>query len=107
MKPIRLEEHRQFRPGKFRPKLVHGSPRVRAFLLCLEPGQGLPPRHDSEEVLCYVIRGSARLSIGEESYTTSAGEFAAAEPGQTRGIEAEEQCVVLWVHISSGEKDNE
>ena len=107
MRPVHLEDRCQFRADKFRPKLVHGSPRARAFLLCLEPGQGLPPRRDSEEMFCYLLRGKAKLVIAGEAFKASAGEFATAEAGDIRGIEAEERCVALWVHISSGGKESE
>jgi quercetin dioxygenase-like cupin family protein len=100
MKPSRLEDQFQFRAGKFLPKLVYGSPTARAFLLCLEAGQGLSPRQDSEEMICYLVRGTAALTIGRETFSASAGDFAAAAAGDIRGIMAEEQCVALWVHIS-------
>ncbi len=106
MKPSRLEDQCQFRPGKFLPKLIYGSPAARVFLLCLEPGQGLPPRPDSEEMICYLVRGQAALTIGQETSTASAGDFAAAPAGAIRGITAEEQCVALWVHISGRREDS-
>jgi quercetin dioxygenase-like cupin family protein len=103
VRPTCLADSRHFRPGKFLPELLHGSDRVRVFLLCLEPGQGLPPRADSEEMVCYCTEGRARLTLGEEAVTLSAGEIAAAEPGMIRGIEAEERCVALWVHVGKGQ----
>jgi quercetin dioxygenase-like cupin family protein len=89
-----------FASDKFLPQLVHGSDGARAFLLCLEPGQGLGPRSDSEEMLCYVVEGRARLTLGEDVLSASAGDLGSAAPGEVRGIEAEERCVVLWVHLA-------
>jgi quercetin dioxygenase-like cupin family protein len=103
MKPMRLSESCTFRSGKFLPELVYGSDRARAFLLCFQPGQGLPPRADSEEMLCCCIQGRARLTLGEETVPLSAGEIAAAGPGMIRGIEADERCVLLWLHLSKGQ----
>ena len=105
MKPRRLPEAYEFLPGKFFPRLVYGSDRARAFLLCLEAGQGLPARADSEEMVCYVIEGRAKLTIGEQSFEVSGGDVAAAGPGEVRGIDAAERCVVLWVHVSAGRDD--
>jgi len=102
MRPLRLAEHCRFRPGKFLPELVYGSDRVRVFLLCLEPGQGLPARVDSEEMFCCCLEGKARLTLGEETVSLSAGEIAGADGGAVRGIEAEERCVVLWAHLGRG-----
>ncbi len=101
MKPIRLSEVCEFLPGKFRPALVYGSGRMRAFVLCLEPGQGMEPRADSEEMVCYVLEGRGRLRIGEDEYEVSAGDFAGVAGGEVRGVEAEERMTVLWVHVSA------
>ncbi len=100
MKPVRLSEACEFRPDKFMPRLLYGSPRARAFLLCLEPGQRLRPRPDSEEAICLLLEGRAQLTIGEEVFAAAAGDFAAAAAGEVRGIEASERCVALWVHLS-------
>ncbi|MFB3882664.1 MAG: cupin domain-containing protein [Armatimonadota bacterium] len=102
MKPLRLSDHCRFLPGKFLPELVYGSDRLRVFLLCLEPGQGLPARADSEEMVCYCVEGRANLTLGEATLPLSAGEIAAAEPGTVRGIEAKGRCIVLWAQISGG-----
>ena len=74
---------------------------MRVFLLCLEPGQGLPARADSEEMICYLVEGRAKLTLGEQLLTLSAGDLAVAEAGKVRAIEAEERTVALWVHLSS------
>lgn len=111
MKPKHLPEvhhtaggqaHR-FLPDKFFPRLIYGSSRTRAFLLSLNPGQGLAPRKDSEEMICYLIEGRARLTIGEDQFEISAGDLAAASPGQVRGIQALARCLALWVHVSPGQ----
>ena len=100
MKPLRLSDASKFRPDKFLPRLLYGSPRARSFLLSLEPGQGLPPRPDSEEAICLLIEGKARLTVGAEIFEVAAGDFAAAAAGEIRGIEASERCVVLWMNLS-------
>ncbi|MFB3883029.1 MAG: cupin domain-containing protein [Armatimonadota bacterium] len=101
MRPIALSEICRFRPAKFLPELVRGSDGARVFLLCLEPGQGLPPRADSEEVICHCLDGTASLTLGDETVPFSAGQLAVADPGLVRGIRAVERCTVLWVHIAA------
>lgn len=120
-----MPEAYEFLPEKFFPRLVYGSARVRAFLLCLEPGQELAPRADSEEMMCFIVEGRAKLTIGDEVHEVSAGDFAAAGPGEVRGIEVAEparqaamaaasggglatgeRCVALWVHVSAGRPDD-
>lgn len=73
---------------------------MRVFLLCLEPGQGLPVRADSEEMVCCVLEGRGKLTVGEEVEEVRAGDLVGAAPGEARGIEAEERLVALWVQIS-------
>jgi len=102
MKPINLLAECRFRPDKFRPALLHGSPRARAFLLCLEPGQGLDPRPDSEEMLCCLLQGRAELTVAGETITLSPGDFASAPAGETRGLRAAERSILLYLHLSSG-----
>ena len=105
MRPIKLANNCQFYQDKFLPRLLHGSPGVRVFLLCLEPGQALPPRADSEEMACYVVEGRAELTIGGEVFAVVAGDLAGAGPGEIRGIKAVERCVVLWLHVSGTKQD--
>jgi quercetin dioxygenase-like cupin family protein len=100
MRPVRLSDRCRFRPGKLLPELVYGSDRVRVFLLCLEPGQGLPARADSEEMVCCCLEGKAKLTLCDETVSLSAGEIAGADAGMVRGIEAEDRCVVLWAQVS-------
>jgi quercetin dioxygenase-like cupin family protein len=99
MRPTRLLDKLDFSPRRFLPQLLYGSQRVRAFLLCLEPGQGLPARRDSEEMLCYVVEGEGSLTVGDEVLAVSAGDFAAAAPGEVRGLQAEQRMTVLWLQL--------
>lgn len=105
MRPLKLANNCQFYQDKFLPRLLYGSPVVRVFLLCLEPGQALPPRADSEEMVCYVVEGRAELTIGEEVFAVAAGDLAGAGPGEIRGIKAVERCVVLWLQVGRAGKD--
>ncbi len=101
MEPSHLPDHYRFRPDKFLPTLVYGTRGARAFLLCLEPGQGLPRRPDSEEVLCYLIEGRARFARAGGEVMLRAGDLIGAAPGEERGIVAEERTVALWIHLAA------
>jgi quercetin dioxygenase-like cupin family protein len=104
---VHLLDLRRFRPDKFLPTLVYGTRGARAFLLCLEPGQGLPPRPDSEEVLCYLMEGRARFTRAGEVVTLQAGDLIGAAPGEERGIVAEERAVALWIHIAAPDEQHD
>jgi quercetin dioxygenase-like cupin family protein len=101
MRRSRLPDKQAFSSERFLPTLVYGSERVRAFLLCLEPGQGLPVRADSEEMVCCVLEGRGKVTVGEEVEEVRAGDLVGAAPGEARGIEAEERLVALWVQVSA------
>ncbi len=105
MRPTKLANNCQFYQDKFLPQLLHGSSDVRVFLLCLEPGQALPARADSEELVCYIVEGHAELTVGEEVFAVAAGDLAGAGPDEIRGIKAVERCVVLWLHVSGTKRD--
>jgi len=104
MREARLSQLRKFSTTKFLPELVYGSAGARIFLLCLEPGQGLPLRRDSEEVVCYVLEGRVRLRRGEEELTLAADDLAGVDPGEVRGVTAEERSVVLWIQIAEAKR---
>jgi quercetin dioxygenase-like cupin family protein len=99
MRPTHLPDKLVFSAHRFFPQLVYGSERVRAFLLCLEPGQGLPPRADSEEMLCCILEGRGSLTIGDQVMAAAAGDVAAASPGEVRGIQAQERMTALWIQV--------
>ena len=100
MREAHLSQLRRFSATKFLPELVYGSAGARVFLLCLEAGQGLPLRRDSEEVVCYVLEGRVRLRRGEEDLKLGAGDLVGVDPGEERGVTAEERAVVLWMQIA-------
>ncbi len=100
MRVTHLRDLCTFSPDKFLPALVYGSEGARVFLLCLEPGQGLPPRRDTEEVVCYVVEGRARLTHDEEEVLLEAGDLAVVAPGARRAVVAVARAVLLWIHLA-------
>ena len=65
MEPADVPVNLAFSDERFYPQLLYGSTRLRAFLLCLTPGQRLPAREDSEEAFCYVLAGRGRFTLGD------------------------------------------
>lgn len=100
MKPVRITETCRFRSDKFLPELLCGSSVARVFALCLEPGQNLPPRPDSEEALCFLAEGSGTIQLDDASFPMAAGDFAVASAGTVRGFTADTRCVALWIQVS-------
>jgi len=100
MKLIRIAETCQFRSDKFLPELLCGSAGARVFALCLERGQGLSPRSDSEEAVCFLVEGRGTIRLADATFPMAAGDVAVAPAGTVRGLEADSRCVALWVQVS-------
>lgn len=100
MKPVRIAETCQFRSDKFLPELLHGSAGARVFALCLDPGQRLPLRPDSEEALCFMVEGKGTIRLGDRTYRMEGGDLAVATAGTERGLAADTRCVVLWIQVN-------
>jgi len=96
MEPADVPVNIAFSDERFYPQLIYGSTRLRAFLLCLAPGQRLPARQHSEEAFCYLPAGRGRLTPGDRPLT------AAARPGERRGPEAAEPMAARWLQSSAG-----
>jgi hypothetical protein len=97
MEPADVPVNIAFSDERFYPQLLYGSTRLRAFLLCLAPGQRLPARQDSQEAFRYLPAGRGRLTPGDRVLT-----IAAARPGERRGPEAAEPMAARWLQISAG-----
>jgi len=97
---VKVRERAEFRTGKFYPQMLWGSPRARVLLLCLEAGQALRPCRDPAELICYIMEGKGKITVGEQEFAAGGGCLVTAPPGETRGIAAQERMMVLLVHLS-------
>ena len=62
--------------GKFYRTEVFKSERTRTLLLCLAPGQSVPPhRHEGYDVLLEPLRGEAEITLDGETFALRAGEI--------------------------------
>ena len=75
MKKVVVEEVEQYEDAKYvRPVLFKGE-RTTALLLCLKPGQAVPPhRHEGFEIVLQPLRGEAEAVLDGEPVTLRAGE---------------------------------
>jgi quercetin dioxygenase-like cupin family protein len=75
MKKVILEEVEQYEDEKYvRPVLFKGE-RATVLLLCLKPGQSVPPhRHEGFEIVLQPLRGEAEAVLDGELVTLRAGE---------------------------------
>jgi quercetin dioxygenase-like cupin family protein len=93
MEKVIIEKVEKYEDGKYvRPVLVKGE-RTTALLLCLKPGQSVPPhRHEGFEILLQPLRGEAeavldgepvRLRAGELFFVDGANDFAPVNRGES------------------------
>ena len=75
MKRVNLNEIEAYFDEKFiRPEVLKGE-RTRVLLLCLRPGQVVPPhRHEGFEILLHALRGTADVTLDGESLTLRPGD---------------------------------
>ena len=75
MKRVIVEEVEKYEDEKYvRPVLFKGE-RATALLLCLKPGQSVPPhRHEGFEIVLQPLKGEAEAVLDGETLTLRAGE---------------------------------
>lgn len=76
MKRVNVEDVEQYEDEKYvRPVLFKGE-RTTTLLLCLKPGQAVPPhRHEGFEIVLQPLKGEAEAVLDGERMTLRAGEL--------------------------------
>ena len=76
MERVVVEEVEKYEDERYvRPVLFKGE-RTTALLLCLQPGQSVPPhRHEGFEIVLQPLRGEAEAVLDGEPITLRAGEL--------------------------------
>lgn len=95
---IKLRDKIEFNE-QFRPQILHISPDVKVPLICLEPGQEIPP-HPSGTGIFYVLEGKGIMYLDDKEIDLSKGKVVIAPDGAKRGIKGVERLVAVAVHIS-------
>ncbi len=97
MEPIDIDKKKEFHKEGFKPQILHISPKLKVPLICMEPGQMIPP-HPSGTGVFYVLEGRAIFTVAGEKKEIKAGSIVIAPHGAERGIEAKERLVVIAFH---------
>lgn len=83
--------------GPFMPTIAHISPNLKLPVICLMPGQEIPP-HPGATGMFYVVEGKGVFTAGEEKIEISAGSLIVVPGGRIRGIRPSEKLVLFAVH---------
>lgn len=83
--------------GPFAPTIAHISPGIKLPVICIMPGQEIPP-HPGATGMFYVLEGKGTFTDGDEKVEISAGSLVIVPKGGVRGIRPSEKLVLFAVH---------
>lgn len=98
MEKITLSERTRFNP-MFQPQILRNADGLKVPLICMNPGQFIPP-HPGGTGVFYIVKGTATMTIEGKEVAVSAGDMVFIEKGETRGIQAVEELTAFAVHIT-------
>ena len=98
MEIIDLTERTSF-SEKFSPQILRRASNYKVPLICMEPGQEIPP-HPSGTGVFYIISGKGIMNVEGKDLEVKTGTMIFVEKGESRGIKATETLIAFAVHIS-------
>jgi quercetin dioxygenase-like cupin family protein len=90
-------ESASFRPEKFNPVVLAGSPHMKTVLTCLEPGQFIPVHRPGVDMLLVVLEGEGRVVAGDREEPAQPGTTMFVPAGEARGLRADTRLLALHV----------
>jgi quercetin dioxygenase-like cupin family protein len=84
---------------KFTPHILRGTSNYKVPLICMEPGQEIPP-HPSGTGVFYIISGKGIMNVEGKDLEVKTGTMIFVEKGESRGIKATETLIAFAVHIN-------
>jgi len=98
MELIDLMEKANF-SEQFSPIILRRDEKLKVPLICMEPGQEIPP-HPSGTGVFYIVSGKAIMTIDGREVEVQAGNMVFVEKTESRGIRATETLIAFAVHVS-------
>ena len=98
MELIDIKDRVEF-SDEFMPRILKVSHGYKVPLICMEPGQEIPP-HPSGTGIFFIVEGSGVMTVEGEEVEVSAGNMIFVEEGKARGIRATERLTAFAVHIA-------
>ena len=99
MEPIRLEEKITFHKEHFIPNILFASPKVKMPLICMEPGQEIPPHSGNSIGIFYVKEGKGVFTLDNQKIDMKKDMIIIAPEGASRGMKCVERMVVLAISV--------
>ena len=85
---------------KFAPRVLHSDTRMKVVLVCLEPGQRIPPHAEENQGVFTVLEGTGVMTTDEGELPIQKGNVVVVPFGGTRGIRAEGGRLVVLANAS-------
>ena len=83
--------------GEVHVKPLMAGERMTMLVLHYPTGAGSPTHTHGHESLCYVVRGRAKMTVGEEAFVLEAGDACRHPDGVPHSVEAVEDTTVLEI----------
>ncbi len=99
MEPIHLEKKIQFNKDHFVPNILYASPKVKMPLICMEPGQEIPPHGGHSVGIFYVKEGKGVFTLDNKKIDMEKDMIIITPEGASRGMKCIERMVVLAVSV--------
>lgn len=84
---------------EFRPRILKMAEGYKVPLICMEPGQEIPP-HPSGTGIFFIVSGAGVMTVEGEEQDVKEGTMVFVGEGTARGIRATERLVAFAVHIA-------
>lgn len=97
MEIIHLEEKIKFNKEHFVPNILYVSPRIKMPLICMEPGQEIPPHSGQSIAIFYVREGKGIFTLNNQKIDMRTGTLIIVPEGASRGMKCVERMVVLAI----------
>lgn len=99
MEPIHLKEKIQFNKEHFVPNILYASSKVKMPLICMEPGQEIPPHGGHSIGIFYVKEGKGIFTLDNKKIDMEKDMIVIAPEGSSRGMKCLERMVVLAISV--------
>ncbi|MEK6527359.1 MAG: cupin domain-containing protein [Nitrospirota bacterium] len=100
MEILDLKKLKKFNPDKISREMLSDKPEMRIALMCLEPGQKLPPHKAPLRLLMYCVEGKGIFTVGDEEIEASEKTCILCDPMVSHGFKATDERLVVMAIVT-------
>ncbi len=100
MEILDLKKLIEFYPDKIYREMLADKPEMRIALMCLEPGQELPPHKAPMRLLMYCVEGKGIFTVGEEEIEATEKTCILCDPMVPHGFRATDERLVVMAVVT-------